>query len=383
MRRDEIGQHTPSRAREDVDVTEGSGPATLKDVAARAGVGIATASVVVNGARGATRVSDETRQRILDAARALRYSPNGMARALKKVRLNTLGLSFHTVEPTVVTNPYSAAVLEGVLGAAHAAGYNVTHFHKPWKDARQSAAGFRDQGIDGFLIVAPYPGSDMLAGLSALGIPLVVVSSPGDDFGVPSVGVDNTAGIDFALRHLLNLGHRRVGFLAPRIEQHDARVRRDAFSAGMAAAGLPVPPEYVATTGNMEAEIEEAACAILSLPEPPTALIAANDRAARAALSAAASLRIPLPAGLSVVGFDDAPFAAHTAPPLTTVRQPVVEIGREATRLLIELVEGRDVPSAVRLFRPELVVRGSTAAAPTVNRQAASAAAPVQRRMKP
>ena len=337
---------------------------TLKDVAARAGVGKAAVSAALRGSLTGTRVSEATRKRILHAAAELRYSPNIIARGLKNQRLNLLGVTFDYPDPTwIVEDNYGINMLKGIIGGAHNSGYSTTLFHKPWDDAKNSATGFRGQGIDGFLVVAPGYRSDMVPGLAALGIPLVVISSSSDQYGVPSVAVDNMKGVRLVLNHLRSLGHRRIAHLTDSISQFDWVMRRETFLAMAEEAGIQVPPDYARylTNAHRDRGFYHHVRYLMSLPEPPTAIFATNDSVAMEALDAARDLGLDVPGQLSIVGFDDDREGRRTTPPLTSVRYAMVEMGQTAAKLLIALIEGEDVPAVTHLFEPELVVRESTA----------------------
>jgi LacI family transcriptional regulator len=329
------------------------------------------ASVVLNGSRSSAGVSEATRQRILSAASELGYSANVTARGLRNVRFKCLGVScgytdpFSTPDPRDSTNTswmmadyYGSYLLNGILRAAHNRGYNVMHFHKAWRDAAHSAAGFRGQGIDGFLIIAPDPDSDMVSGLSALGIPAVVISSSSDQHGVPSVDVDNAAAVRMVLDHLLALGHRRIGYLMEPSDQVDHRIRRDSFLQGLRDSGLPAKPEYMVVASD--ADFKERVRALLTGPEPPSAVFACDDRTAIRLIQLAHEIGLRVPQDLSIVGFDDSPAASVVTPPLTTVRQPLSPMAEKATDLLISLVEEEPVATQTHWFDPVLVVREST-----------------------
>jgi LacI family transcriptional regulator len=340
---------------------------TLRDVALRAGVSKTAVSVVMSGSHSTVRVSEPTRQRIMEAVRDLKFEPNVLARGLNGVRIKSIGISFQNLgSGNIITNYYSASILRGILEVTHDAGYNSNLFQRAWHGAAESAAGFRAQGIDGFLIVAPLAGSDMAAGLSALGIPLVVVSTSANVHNVPSVGVENTVGVRLVLDHLLSLGHRRIAhlFLGGEVPSFDSANRRETFLSVLAGAGHPVRPEYLRGVPYSYTDDTVAAVrGLMSLPEPPTALFTTNDSLARRAIEVVRDMGIRVPEQLSVVGFDDTPDAERTTPALTTVRQPLVEMGSKATRLLIALFEGREVAPETHWFAPELIVRSSTAQA--------------------
>jgi DNA-binding LacI/PurR family transcriptional regulator len=335
---------------------------TLRDIAESAGVSLFTASVVLNGARSNTRVSEDTRRRIEHVARSLDYHPNAMARGLMRQRMNTIGVLFGVVEPGVVlTNPYSTGVLQGILSAASPLRLNVTIFSEPWIDTETSAARFRDGRTDGVIAVAPVAGSDMIAGLTERGVPVVAIAHACDALGVPSVDVDNKEGIRLATEHLLSLGHTKVAHLSGDEDMVSVPPRRTAFLATMAAAGLTVPLSYMKSCSYDGNKAAEATRELLSIGEPPTAIVAGNDSIAIAAMAAAREMGVKVPEELSVVGFDDSPSAALVTPALTTVRQPLLEIGAEALQLLVALIEGEPAPPVTHLKSPELIVRDSTA----------------------
>jgi LacI family transcriptional regulator len=338
---------------------------TLKDVAQRAGVGVVTASCVLNGAaKTGTRVSEETRRRILAAAAEVQYHPNAHARGLRRSRAHTLGVLFPTTEPAIVSNPYASGVLAGIVAECAARGYGIHLFTQPWEGAEKSARTFRDQRTDGVLVIAPAVGSDIAAGLEGLSLPTVVVSSPSGSASVPYVDVDNAAGARLAARHLLALGHRRIAHQFGDPTQASVAERRAAFLAELAAAGIAPPAEHLAGGSFDRDECFRIAGRLLSLPEPPTAVFATNDDIALDLVAAARSRGLRVPEDLSVVGFDDYPAARLVSPALTTVRHPLWEVGASAVRLLLERVEGEaDTPpsSGPLLLAPELVVRASTA----------------------
>lgn len=347
---------------------------TIRDVAERVGVHKATVAAVLNGGRSTARVSEATRARIVAAAKELRYSPNALARGLKMVRFKSIGLAFNYQDPSWITaDQYGTALLTGIIMAAHTVDYNVTHFHKPWQDAEHSAAGFRGQGIDGFLIIAPPLNSDIVPGLSSLGIPLVLISSVSDDPHVPSVLLDNAAAIRLGVEHLLSVGHKKIAYISSGADHHDIIERRKSFCRIMAEAGLSVAPEYIAdlddprnaafptsTEPSIPNDVYRCARRLLSQSARPTAVLTSGAGMAEAVLYAARDLGIRVPDELSLVGFDDTRELPHMSPPVTTIRQPLIEMGRCAARLLISRVEHEDVSHGPFIYQPEFVLRSST-----------------------
>lgn len=334
---------------------------TLSDIAECAGVSLYTVSVVLNRSRSNTRVSQATRERILEAAARLKYHPNAMARGLVHRRLHTIGVLFGVLEAdVVVTNPYASGVLQGTLAEAARAGYCVTIYTQPWRDTPDTAARYRDGRTDGILVVAPQLDSPIVPELSALGLSLAVVSSSGEPYGVPSVDVDNLQGGRLATEHLVALGHTRIAHITGNEDMQSVHVRREGYLAALADAGIAARPEYVVSARYDGATADDALDRLMRLPEPPTAIFAGNDTIALAALQTAVKRGIAVPQDLSIVGFDDAPETAMVTPPLTTVRQPLQQISAAATRLLIAQIEGEPVEKSCQLIAPQLIVRGST-----------------------
>ncbi len=349
---------------------------TLKDVAREAEVSVMTASSVLNASRSSTRVSEATRQRIEDVARKLGYVPNAVARGLAKGRTQTLGVVFGRIafDTTTAMELYGANILQGISDGGGEQDYNVMLFTRPAGAPPRSAIQYRTQHADGLIVIAPPTDSSLIADLSGLGIRVVVVSYPGGPISVSDVDVDNALGIELAMEHLLWLGHRKIAFLSGTPEMQSAGERIGAYHAARTTAGIPLRPEFVTPARSRGDALEPFGSysghatytdtrRLLALPEPPTAILAGNDRMALEALRAARDAHVLVPEQLSIVGFDDRLEAALVTPGLTTVRQPLLDIGREAARLLIEEIThpGETTPTAVRLA-PSLIVRGSTTA---------------------
>lgn len=351
-----------------------SGLATIRDVARESGVSVATVSYVLND--GPRKVATETRERVLQTVRRLSYHPNATAQRLAGRTMRTVGVLFGGIEKEVLTNPYAALIVQGILSAAAEHRYNVTLFTIDWDGRDSTAAQFRDGRTDGILIVAPLTDNDMASALSRLGIPIVCVSSESDVPGVPYVKINNEAGARMATEHLLSLGHRRIAHVAGYELHRDAIERREAFLRTMAAAGLSVPANYQ-PEGTFEPQRAiDRTVRVLTLPQPPTALFACSDTLALAAYDAARSLGLRIPEDISVVGFDDIQMAALAVPGLTTIRQPLTTVGALATSRLIELIDAGSASGSAQadsaraegartadgiVLEPALIIRGSTA----------------------
>jgi LacI family transcriptional regulator len=339
---------------------------TLKDVAARVGVSPGTVAAALNGVRTGTRVSEATRKRIQDAATALGYVPNATARHLRQSRTNTIAVLFDFVRGTLapITSAFACEFLDGVLWAGQEPSYDLLLFSKTWENFETSAAPFRSRRADGLIVVAPVLGGDTVSGLRGLGIRLSVAAGESGDPDIPWVGVDNTGGIREAVTYLVGLGHRSIGFVPGLATNNDAHARREAFLAAMEECGLDVPPEFCPMGfpdgDDVEVDMHRRDIPVLlSLPEPPTAVLTWNDTAALMVLSEARSLGIAVPGQLSVIGFDDIPAAEPVG--LSTIRQPIFELGKLAAHNLFAQLENQPpAHHAVRL-PVELVLRATTA----------------------
>ena len=352
-----------------------SGRVTLSEIARRAKTNTTAVSVVLNGARSNTRVSEEMRGRIREIAAELNYSPNALAQGLKRQRANTIGVLFNWAGARALNNLFSAAVLDGIVAGAAAAGYRVLLYTEPWHNADISSAAFLDRRADGVIVVAPRDHSDVISGLVKLEVPVALLSSVTDIPGVPFANGDNRQGVTLALDHLAGLGHTRIAYVSHALDRFNMRDRYRSFRGWLAEHSLTTPEEYTVLMQATDSRVANTAriAALLHLPQPPTAVFAANDDMAADVLEAARHAGITVPEQLSVVGFDDVLIASLTVPKLTTIRQPLFEMGQQAVHLLVARIEGKnekkgedsmDAPAASYIGPPELIIRASTASVP-------------------
>lgn len=330
---------------------------TIKDVALDAGVSYSTVSRVVTGQN---YIAGPTRDRVQDAMRRLGYVADIRARSLAGGRTRILGLITHDIESS-----FMAGVVRAIDAEVSLSGYDMmlwtTHSRNrtPSEYVTQMAAGL----VDGLLVMLPDKVQDYVGALHSSGLPHVVIDYDGPPIESTVVRVANHQGITMAVEHLVELGHRRIGLISGLLDTASAQSRRDAFSAAVAAN--PLVHGSIAHGSWTEHGGFAGASELLDAAERPTAIIASNDIAAFGALRAAHERRIAVPSELSLIGFDDIPEAQLMTPPLSTIRQPFREIGREATRLLVERVEGRGEIGPVTVELPtEMIVRASTAPPP-------------------
>jgi DNA-binding LacI/PurR family transcriptional regulator len=337
---------------------------TIKDVARVCGVSVATVSYVINGTRV---LKPDTRARVLEAMKEMNYHPNAVARGLSSKRVHTLGVHCGVTQADeFITNPYAAGIVGGILKRASLEGFDVTLFTNRWQSVQKSAPALRDGRTDGMIAIAPPLGCDMLQGLSSLGMPLVAISAPARP-GIPVVDVDNYAGAKMAARHLIELGHRRIAAIWGDNDLFCFAPRRQGFCDALSEAGLPLDPQWLVTSHFDGSLAFEQASVLLHQPVRPTAICAGNDTIALAVIDAARGAGLCVPQQLSVVGFDDSPFATVVTPSLTTIRQPLRDIGECAAALLINRMNGHAAADDEKghWLCPELVARGSTGPAPS------------------
>jgi len=330
--------------------------ATIRDIADAAGVSVATVSRVINQRPD---VAPETRDAVLRHVRAHNFTTNRSARALSVGRTGYIGFTMPYVRAD-----YFAAILAGAVEAAFERGTRLVlcatlHEHEREVSLLET---LQDGTTDGAIILLPEETNAELETLQASGYPFVVADPrvPLGD-GIPAVSAAHRAGAKAAADHLLSLGHRRIAHISGPRSWAASEERIEGYHAALAAAGV-LPAEGLLAEGDFEIPGGyAAACRILDAREPPTAIFASNDNMAVGAVRAARERGLSVPADLSVVGFDDGEVARSVTPALTTVRQPLGELGRTAVSLLQRLVDRQRVETLRVELGTRLVVRDSTA----------------------
>ncbi len=332
---------------------------TLKDIARMVGTTASTVSRALNGKPG---VSPALRDRILEVARKLGYTPHAPARSLALNKTENIGLLIHKRQSLSHTSFYGE-IMAGAETAATEAGY---HLIFSTGDASSFPKILNTRKVDGLILAGCEFEAPFIRKLRRRGIPLVLVDNHLDALEVDCVVIDNFGGAFAATQHLMKLGHKRIAFIAETLDNRSFSERFQGFRAALEARGIPLREEWVATG---EADGEEgvnstyygwkAMRRVLAARPLPTAVVAANDAAAVGAMRAIREAGLRIPDDIAIVGFDDAPWAAHLEPPLTTVHVDRLEMGRIAVKRLLELLQGqRRLPMEVKLAAP-LVVRRS------------------------
>jgi LacI family transcriptional regulator len=325
---------------------------TIAAIADAAGVSVPTVSRVLNGR---TDVAAETRERVEQLLREQGYRRRNSRRS---GRAKLIDLVFGELD-----SPWAVELIRGVEHVAHAAGVGtiVSAVHGRPAPTRQWLANLRVRTCDGVIFVLSDLSVPVHARLSHLHIPAVVIDPAGDTAaGVPTVGATNWAGGLSATDHLISLGHRRIGLVAGPRQVLCARARLDGYRAALEAAGIGVDPDLIAQGDFYHESGFTAGGRLLDRADPPTAVFAASDQMALGVYEAARRHGLRVPADLSVIGFDDLPEAQWSSPPLTTVRQPLAEMGGLAARTLLRLARGETVQVPRVELATELIVRDST-----------------------
>lgn len=331
--------------------------ATIKDVAERAQVSTATVSYVLNGTG---TVTEATRQRVLAAVAELNYQPNYAARTMRR-RSHTLGLVLPALAARL-TDPLLSELLAGFSEAAAARGYYLLLATATEEQPEQILAAqvVQTGRVDGVVLLDVQTDDERVAYLHQQGIPHVCAGPPPDGLDSPFVTVDGRGGALLALRHLLGLGHQRIGLIMLPSDLAASEPRYQGYVAALEAAGLAIDPTLIVETGYTQIDGVTAMQELLDLPDPPTAVLACSDELAFGAMHALHAAGCEVGRDVSLMGFDDAPMAAHTRPPLTTLRYPRRDLGSHLARLLIGRIEDPARRQQSITLAMHLIVRKST-----------------------
>ena len=302
-------------------------------------------------------VAEATRRRVYEAIERLRYTPNVQARSLRTARTNTIV----ALVPDI-SNPFFAEVIRGIEQVAHQNRYSVllgdTQCNRDREQAYANLVGARQ--ADGLITLLPHiPRVAQMAGSARL--PIVNACEYVKDKSITSVYVDNVAGAREATEYLLTLGHRSIAFITGPMNSPISVDRDRGYEMALSRAGLK-RSSRLTVEGDFSAESGiRATESLFARGERFTAIFCSNDEMAFGAIRAIKARGLRVPEDVSVVGFDDIRLARYWDPPLTTIAQPMADIGREAMSLLIEILNGADIPPRKRMLPVQLVVRGSVA----------------------
>jgi LacI family transcriptional regulator len=336
--------------------SNGTKRVTLKTIAQSLGLTPGTVSAALNNSAASRSIPKPTKERILKTAREMGYSPNYFARSLRLQRAYTVG-----VIAEEIGDPYGGMVISGVEEYLRTHNYfflAVSHRHDQ-EVLKTYAQMLMTRGVEGFITTDT-------SILSNPGLPTVAVSGHLQVSGVTNVIIDHKLAARLALTHLMNLGHRRIAFLIGDPASSDSATRWSSICETAQELGLPIDPQLTMQIDSRESTPDlgyPIAKQLLARKVPFTALFAYNDLSAIGAIWAFREEGLRVPEDVSVVGFDDIPVAAYTHPGLTTIRQPLQQMGQIAAKTVIDQIEGKAEYVSEIVVKPELIVRASTAAA--------------------
>lgn len=338
------------------DLTKHPRSINLKQLAAHVGLSPTTVSFVLNDSPLANTIPRDTKERIFDAARELNYRPNFLARSLRTQRSYTIGVLLPEV-----SGGYTAGVMNGIEEYLMEKGYFyivASHRHKP-ELLEHYCKLFLDRCVEGII------GVDTRVGKPHV-LPIVSVSGHEDIEGITNIVLDHEKAAELAIEHFVNLGHRQLAIIKGQAFSSDTQVRWETISEIARRFNISVHPQLVVALEGDSPSPEIgylAAKKLLASRQPFTALFAFNDISAIGAISAIREVGLHVPEDISVIGFDDIDSASFHNPPLTTIRQPLRQMGRFAAATLLErIAKGtNDHPTKTLTVEPELIIRQSTA----------------------
>jgi LacI family transcriptional regulator len=330
-----------------------TGTITIMSVAAEAGVSYGTVSRVINGN---VHVKPETRQRIQEAMERLGFVVNRQARSLAGGRSSIIGV----LVPDLGTG-YIGEIMRGIDTELGLAGYDLMLYTTHRTAAKEASyiASLAQGMVDGLLLILPRSPSDYIAALSSRRFPFVLIDHQGTGRDCAAVGATNWQGAYNATEYLINLGHRRIGFITGSMDLGAAQDRLEGYRAALRTNRLSFEPDLVYEGTFFQPDGYTGALRFLDLKNRPTAIFASNDVMAMGAMDAIRERGLQIPEDISVLGFDDIPQAVLVRPALTTVRQPLEKMARAATQMLLDMLEYPDKKKERFELPTELIVRDS------------------------
>ncbi|MBI3991005.1 MAG: LacI family DNA-binding transcriptional regulator [Candidatus Omnitrophica bacterium] len=333
---------------------------TLKEVAQKAKVSVSTASKVLSQSKTAIPISRETKEKVITAAKELKYHPNLFARSLRTGKTYTVGFIVADIE-----DPFFAPIISGVEHSLGSAGYHFLLSNAKDTSGEESfyLEYYRRKRVDGILLagVTKAPVSDSILKAYQKETSIVLISRKTGNDNIPSVIVDNVEGGYKATKHLLKLGHRKILFLSGPPEKPDCQARLEGYKKALKEAGLPFRKEMLKIANHTPDKGYNVMKDILNQRKDITAAFAYNDYIAFGAIRAIKEMGMNIPKDFSIVGFDDILMASYVDPPLTTIRQPLKDMGKKAAELLLQriLSSKKSVFNDV-VLNPDLIIRNST-----------------------
>ncbi|MGB7875782.1 MAG: LacI family DNA-binding transcriptional regulator [Anaerolineales bacterium] len=331
---------------------------TIKDIAKRVGLSVTTVSRALNDYDD---VSAETKELIRRTAEEMGYVPNTLAQRFQKRKTDTIGLILPTFGPRF-SDPFFSELLAGIGNKAANHRYDLlVSTHSPGEEElqayRQTVRGNR---VDGLVVVRTRKNDKRIEYLRSVEFPFVVFGRIEGELDFPFVDEDGVSGFRLVAEHLTNLGHRRIACIASPPDLMFSQYRLEGLRSRLQELNFPLDPDLVRIGDLTQRSGYEQATELFDLANPPTAIVAFNDLMAFGAMSAAQNRGLVVGSDISITGFDNTPMASHSHPPLTTVDQPIYQIGSMVCEMLIKCIKGEDLEQRQVLLQPELNIRESS-----------------------
>jgi LacI family transcriptional regulator len=327
---------------------------TSHDVAKKAGVSIATVSRVLNDS---PLVTESARRKVLRAVKALNYQPNRAAQRLRAGRSHVIGLIISDIQ-----NPFFTSIVRGIEDVAHQHGYSLVLCNSDEDPEKEKLYinVMRSEEVAGVILASASEAKPQVDDLITYNIPVVAIDRQVDDRQIDSVMATNIEGARAAVTHLLDLGHRCVGFIGLPLTHTPGKERYEGYQQALRADQLPMSQDFVRISDAKQQGGYESTRDLLTQQPCVTALFVANNLMTLGALEAIRERGLKIPDDISIVGFDDMPWANLLQPPLTAIAQPTYELGQRAAELLLGRLKERDKPVTHEKLETRLIVRGST-----------------------
>jgi len=328
--------------------------ATIVDVAAEAGVSYGTVSRVINDD---VHVKPETRQRVLDAMHRLGFVANRQARSLAGGRTNSIGV----LVPDLGTG-YIGEIIRGIDTELSLTGLDLILYttHRTASKEANYVANLAKGMVDGLLLVLPRNPTDYIGTLTRHNFPFVLIDHQGTGEDCPAVGATNWQGAYSATEYLIKLGHQRIGFITGSMDLGCAEDRLNGYRSALRTHHISEASELIYEGTFFQPDGYAGASDLLDLHDPPTAIFASNDVMAMGVMDAVRNQGLRIPDDISIVGFDNIPQSAMVYPPLTTVQQPLEQMGRVATQMLLGILKKTEKETSRIELPTELIIRSST-----------------------
>jgi len=334
-------------------------PVTIKDIARELGLSVSTVSKALNDYLD---IAPETRKLVKETARRMGYQPSAAARSLRTHRTNTIGLIFCLIDRHL-TDPYYLDLLSSTGEECSRHGFDLLLSACPDRKLERSAYERIVDGkrVDGIILTGTRYKDERIAYLKEKGFPFVALGRSEQDGDFPYVDVDGAKGVSKGVQHLIDQGYRRIGFINLPTELICARHRLQGYKITLEKNGLGFDPHLVIHSEHLTQDAGYRAMQrLLGLDEPPDAALVCSDVMALGAMMAVQERGLTVGRDFGIVGFDDIPMVAQLQPPLTSIRQPMYEVGTLLCRMLIKLIRGEPLDEHHIILEPTLVVRESS-----------------------